>query len=126
MEAWKQGAELYNQLFINFYETKQIRELIRLIPEENLKKFYENTLRSLAYPKTRDEEELINTLVVFLDNNCEIAWTAKKLFIHRNTVKYRIAKCEDILSYSVHDAQNSLNLRLALLMRSIFTKTVGV
>lgn len=121
IEAWKQGAKLYNQSFINFYETKELTELIRLIPEENLKEFYENTLRALAFPKTRDEEELVNTLIVYLDENCEITQTAKKLYVHRNTVKYRIAKCEEILSYSVHEPQNSINLRLALLMRSFFT-----
>jgi purine catabolism regulator len=120
VEAWKHGQELYQKKFINFYETKQLIELIHLIPKENLKNFYENTLRSLAYPKTKDEEELISTLIVFLENNCEITITAKKLFIHRNTVKYRIAKCEDILGYLVHEPQNSLHLRMALLMRHIF------
>ncbi len=119
-EAYKQGAQLYNQNFINFYETKELTELIRLIPEENLQEFYENTLRSLAYPKTKDEEELINTLIVYLDEFCEITRTSKKLYVHRNTVKYRIAKCEEILSYSVHESQNSLNLRVALLMRPLF------
>ncbi|MFJ5713911.1 PucR family transcriptional regulator [Neobacillus sp. NPDC093127] len=126
VEAWKQGEELYQKKFINLYETKQLIELIHLIPKENLKNFYENTLRSLAYPKTKDEEDLINTLIVFLDNNCEITITSKKLFIHRNTVKYRIAKCEDILGYLVHEPQNSLHLRMALLMRPIFTKTGGI
>lgn len=126
VESWKQGAELYSQRFINFYETKQLKELIRLIPEDNLQDFYENTLRSLAYPKTKDEEDLVHTLIVYLDNNCQIALTSKKLFIHRNTVKYRIAKCEEILSYSVHEPQNSLHLRMALLMRPVFTKALEV
>ncbi|MBR8644408.1 helix-turn-helix domain-containing protein [[Brevibacterium] frigoritolerans] len=58
--------------------------------------------------------------MVYLDNNCELAITSRKLFVHRNTVKYRIAKCEDMLNYSVHDAKNSLHLRIALLMSSIF------
>lgn len=119
VEAWKQGSELFQYKFINFYETKQLKEMIRLIPEENLRKFYENTLRSLSYPKNKDEEDLVNTLIVYLDNNCEIAITSRKLYVHRNTVKYRIAKCEEIFGYSVHDSQNSLQLRMALLMRSI-------
>lgn len=121
VEAWKKGEDLYHKKFINLYETKQLMELIHLIPKENLKNFYENTLRSLSYPKTKDEEDLTNTLIVYLENNCEITVTAKKLYIHRNTVKYRIAKCEDILGYSVHEPQNSLHLRMALVMKPIFT-----
>jgi len=120
VEAWTHGSKLFQNKFINFYETKQLIELIRLIPEKDLKKFYENTLRSLSYPKNKDEKDLVNTLLVYLDNNCELAITSRKLFVHRNTVKYRIAKCEDILNYSVHDSKNSLHLRIALLMGSIF------
>ncbi|WP_042356624.1 PucR family transcriptional regulator [Bacillus rubiinfantis] len=126
VESYKHGAELFNHSFISFYETKQLKELVRLIPDESLQEFYENTLRGLAYPKNRDEEDLVNTLIVYLDYNCQIALTAKKLFIHRNTVKYRIAKCEEILGFPVHEPQNSLHLRMALLMRPIFTKALGV
>ncbi|RFU65087.1 PucR family transcriptional regulator [Peribacillus glennii] len=124
LEAWENGFNLYQRKFVNLYETKKIQELIRLIPTVQLQKFYENTLRSLAYPKTKDEEDLIKTMVVFLDNHCEIAITSKKLYVHRNTVKYRIAKCEEILNYSVNDPKNSLHLRMALLMRSMF-QTIG-
>ncbi|MER2090200.1 MAG: PucR family transcriptional regulator ligand-binding domain-containing protein [Sporosarcina sp.] len=122
VEAWKQGAELFQYKFINFFVPKQLIELMRLIPEESLQNFYENTLNSLSYPENKDEEDLVNTLIVYLDNNCEIALTSRKLYVHRNTVKYRIAKCEDILGCSVHDSQSSLHLRLALLMRTIFIK----
>ncbi|NYF24852.1 PucR family transcriptional regulator [Sporosarcina sp. JAI121] len=122
VEAWKQGAELFQYKFINFFVPKQLIELMRLIPEESLQNFYENTLNSLSYPENKDEEDLVNTLIVYLDNNCEIALTSRKLYVHRNTVKYRIAKCEDILGCSVHDSQSSLHLRLALLMRTVFIK----
>ena len=122
VDAWKQGAELFQFKFINFYVPKQLIELMRLIPEESLQKFYESTLLSLSYPKNKDVEDLVNTLIVYLDNNCEIAHTSRKLYVHRNTVKYRIAKCEDILGYSVHDSQSSLHLRLALLMRAMFIR----
>ncbi len=122
VDAWKQGAELFQYKFINFYVPKQLIELMRLIPEESLQKFYENTLLSLSYPKNKDVEDLVNTLIVYLDNNCEIALTSRKLYVHRNTVKYRIAKCEDILGCSVHDSQSSLHLRLALLMRAMFIR----
>jgi purine catabolism regulator len=121
VKALKDGEKLFQYKFINFYETKQLKELIQLIPETDLRKFYESTLCSLAYPKNKDEEDLVNTLYVYLDNNCEIAATSRKLYVHYNTVKYRITKCEDILNCSVHDSQNSLYLRIALLLRSNFT-----
>jgi len=120
VDAFKQGAELFKYKFINFYVPKQLEELIRLIPEENLLKFYENTLLTLSYPKNGEEEDLVNTLIVYLDNSCHIAITSRKLYVHRNTVKYRISKCEEILGHSIQDAQKSLHLRMALLMRDMF------
>ncbi|WP_313799648.1 PucR family transcriptional regulator ligand-binding domain-containing protein [Cytobacillus sp.] len=123
VEAWENGFDLFQYHFINFYETKQLKELMHLLPEQNIKKFYENTLRSLSYPKSKDEEDLLHTLIVYLDHHCEISKTAKKLFVHRNTVKYRIAKCEEILGYSVRDSENSLHLRMALMMRSMQSKS---
>lgn len=64
----------------------------------------------------------MSTLLVYLENNCEIALTPRKLYVHRKTVKYRIAKCEEILGYSIHYSENSLHLRTALLMRGMFTE----
>ncbi|MDQ7864615.1 helix-turn-helix domain-containing protein [Peribacillus frigoritolerans] len=106
VEAWTNGAELFQNKFINFYETKQLIELIRLIPQKRFKKNFMKILYVL-YPtrKNKDEKDLVNTLLVYLDNNCELAITSRKLFVHRNTVKYRIAKCEDMLNYSIHDSK---------------------
>ncbi|MEG2601817.1 MAG: helix-turn-helix domain-containing protein, partial [Carnobacterium sp.] len=60
--------------------------------------------------------ELRRTLKVYLESQCEITITAKKLFIHRNTVKYRIAKCEELFESPINDPKLSLNLRLALVL----------
>lgn len=117
VDSWEEGAKIFGQNFINFYEAKNLLELIQLIPKKKLEEFYRNTLRTLAYPKTKEDEDLVNTLSVFLDNNCHISDTAKKLFIHRNTVKYRIAKCEEILNTPIQEEQMTLNLRIALLLR---------
>ncbi|MCP6559167.1 helix-turn-helix domain-containing protein, partial [Klebsiella pneumoniae] len=55
-----------------------------------------------------------DTLKMYMDYQCDITKTAKKMFIHRNTVKYRIKNCEEILGCTVEDPFNSLNIRLAL------------
>ncbi|WP_047984236.1 PucR family transcriptional regulator [Ornithinibacillus californiensis] len=122
VDALVTGTALNQKQIIKFYRTKELKELLRLIPGDNLKDFYKETLRSLAFPKTNDEKDLVNTLSVYLDHNCEITETSKILFVHRNTVKYRIAKCKKILQYNIHDPDNSLRLRTALLVRNFFTE----
>ena len=76
--------------------------------------FVSNTLKSLTYPSDETLLEFKNTLKTYLDLNCNITDTANALFIHRNTVKYRINRCEEILDRDITDPNFSLQLRLSL------------
>lgn len=113
-EAYENALEKNKRAFISFYQSKNMKELLQLIPPNKLKPFIQNTLGELSYPKTKKDEELRDTLKIYMDYQCDITQTAKKMFIHRNTVKYRINNCEDLLGYSIEEPLNSLNIRLAL------------
>ena len=63
----------------------------------------------------KDGEDILNTLTVFLlDKNSSITETAAYLFVHKNTVKYRLQKASDILGFRVGDVPQSKNLIYAL------------
>ncbi|MFB5662826.1 PucR family transcriptional regulator [Alteribacillus sp. HJP-4] len=99
--------------FIQTYQTKDIAELLRIIPADELKKFYSYTLQKLAQPAHQDDH-LLHTLFVYLETHCQISETAKRLYIHRNTVIYRLEKCEELLQgASLKDPDTTLRLRLA-------------
>jgi purine catabolism regulator len=93
-----------------------------MIPMKDLKALYENTMKSLAFPKTKEDQELVKTIQVYLDYQCEITEASRKLFIHRNTVKYRIEKTEAILNCSFRDPADSLRIRVALAIGTILEK----
>lgn len=99
---------------ILFYQENGLHELFNNLNQNQIIYFCEYTLKDLAFPTDPSDIELRNTLKTYLDNQCEITQTANELFIHRNTVKYRIQKCEDLLGTEIKSPQNSLNLRLAL------------
>lgn len=119
VEAITNGYELKMKGFINFYKTREIKELLNTIPRKDLKSLYESTLKTLAYPETKEELELVKTIEVYLDCQCEISETSRKLFIHRNTVKYRIQKTEEMLHCSFRDPADSLKVRVALMIGTI-------
>ncbi|RDU38220.1 hypothetical protein DRW41_01220 [Neobacillus piezotolerans] len=119
VEALLTGYEMNKLGFVNFYKPKELEELLSSVPKKDLKALYENTLKSLAYPKTKEEQELVKTIQVYLDSQCEISETSRKLFIHRNTVKYRIEKTEEMLNCSFRDPVDSLRMRVALIIGSI-------
>lgn len=122
IDAINQGYGLYNKEFIYFYKTKELKELLGTIPIKDLRALYENTLKSLAYPNDEDAEELVKTIEVYLEHQCEITNTARALYVHRNTVKYRIKKAEEILGEPLKDPTNSLRIRVALLIGHIINK----
>ncbi|GIN39662.1 MULTISPECIES: PucR family transcriptional regulator [Heyndrickxia] len=123
VEAIMNGYDLNMFGFINFYRTRELEELLKIIPKKDLKALYENTLKSLAYPKTKEDQELVKTIQVYLDCQCEISETSRKLFIHRNTVKYRIEKTEALLNCSFRDPAYSLRIRVALIIGSILEES---
>lgn len=99
---------------VRFYKTKEVIELLRYIPRDKIKEMYSNTLGRLHVLKGKDREETLQTLFVYLENNCNIAETAKQLYVHRNTVLYRIEKCEELLDCSLKNPEKNLLLRLML------------
>ncbi len=120
VESLMNGYDLKMSGFIKFYKTREIKELISMIPVKNLSELYENTLKSLAYPKTKEDKELVKTIQIYLDCQCEIAETSRRMYIHRNTVKYRIEKTELMLNCNFQDPSDSLRIRVALLIGSLF------
>lgn len=53
------------------------------------------------------------TLRIYLENACSTQKTTQQLFLHRNSLAYRIARIEEILSIDLDSAENRLILQLA-------------
>lgn len=119
LESLRSGYESRKKRFIQSYRVKELAELLRMIPHKNLKQFYDNTLKGLADSNDREDMNLIQTIAVYMENNCLISETAKQLYIHRNTVSYRLNKCEEILGRSLKDPNEVLKLRVALMVRTL-------
>lgn len=112
--AFDRRLEQNNNNDFVYYDESEISRLFQKIDYEEIHYFCKNVLKELAYPKSDNHKELRKTLAVYLDSQCETTTTAKTLYIHRNTVKYRIEKCEDIFGKDIREPKTSLELRLAL------------
>lgn len=114
LETMEFGESKDNIDFIKYYLQMDTFDLLHLLPKNQIDNFIMNSLKTLAYPKDEMTRDLRNTLKTYLDLNCNITDTANTLYIHRNTVKYRIDRCSDILGQNVSEQNNSLKLRLSL------------
>lgn len=63
-----------------------------------------------------DDPEMYSTIKVFLENNLNASLTAKKLYIHRNTLQYRIDKFIDKTGIQLKDFYGAYTVFLACLL----------
>lgn len=114
LDSLETTTQLLHPPIIQYYQPKGLSGLFEKLDLKDVHYFCEQTLKEMAYPIDPTMIELRKTLKSFLAFNCEITKTANDLYLHRNTIKYRIKQCEDILGLSVQNAENSLALRVAL------------
>lgn len=117
--ALKQSMNVGNKPFVVSYRVQQVPDLIRLLPYHKLSEFYVTVLKKFAYPKTEENYDLLLTLDTYLQMNCNVKETANALFLHRNTVFYKLNKCETILNLSLKDPVDLIKLRIALIIHQI-------
>lgn len=75
-----------------------------------------------ALRDAKEEKEGIRTLEVYLlDAQCSYLKTGELLYLHKNTVKYRIQRFSDILGYRVGDFPDTFSLYCAVAVNRLLT-----
>ena len=64
------------------------------------------------------DEDLIETLQVFFEENCSPSLSSRRLSIHRNTLSYRLDKITSLTGLDPRQFDQAVQIRLALLLRS--------
>ncbi|QDP39705.1 PucR family transcriptional regulator [Radiobacillus deserti] len=70
--------------------------------------------------ETVEDEELLHTVDVFLSSNSNTSLAAKKLFMHRNSLQYRVDKFIEKTGIDIKQFEGALIVYIAILMRWTF------
>ncbi len=70
-------------------------------------------------PLQSHSTELLTTLWCYLDNGRSLEATARELFVHPNTVRYRLKRVSEVIGWDATGARESLILQAALIIGSI-------
>lgn len=116
VESYRDCEVNAGEEYIRYFMPKQATELLKTLPGDQTKKFCVHTLKSLAYPKDDMTMELQKTLRIYLEHNSSVTETANEMFLHRNTIKYRIKKCEELLECDFTETSQCFQLLLALVL----------
>ncbi len=110
------GDIFYNEKNIIGYNTLGIGRLIYQLPV-NLCKMFMNEVFKEQLPDTFDEET-VTIIHKFFENSLNISETARKLYIHRNTLVYRLEKLQKITGLDIRIFDDALIFKLALMVVS--------
>ena len=70
-----------------------------------------------SFPLTMDfDEETLNTINKFFENNLNVSETSRQLFVHRNTLVYRIEKLEKSTGLDIRTFDDALTFKIALMV----------
>ena len=105
LAVWPKGT-IFHYDDLGFY-----RLIVNQTDSEELKAFYRDTLEPLVAYDKNNQTFLVPTLEAYLKNNGNITSTAQNLFVHYNTVKYRLEQIEELLEITLKDAKSALTYK---------------
>ena len=110
------GKIFYQEKRIHAYSTLGIGRLIYQLPM-NLCEMFMNEVFTRQKPDTFDEETL-TTINKFFENNLNVSETARQLFVHRNTLVYRLEKLQKSTGLDIRSFEDALTFKIALMVVS--------
>lgn len=75
------------------------RLLLELSNSSALEKFYQDTITPIQKYDLENNSMLLETMLCFSSHSMDYRKTAKAMFLHENTIRYRINKIKDLISY---------------------------
>ena len=87
--------------------------------QRELVEFYNDNLGELIRYDQEQNTEFVKTLESFFLNRCDLKAAADDLFLHPNTLRYRLKKIEEILEIDLDDIDTRLDLMTAFKIKHI-------
>ncbi len=109
------GRVFDEELTVMNFESLGIGRLIYQLPTTLCEMFLSEVFRKGSI-ESLDEETLF-TIQKFFENNLNVSETSRKLFVHRNTLVYRLEKIKKITGLDLREFDNAIVLKVALMVK---------
>jgi carbohydrate diacid regulator len=67
------------------------------------------------------DQETLFTINKFFENNLNVSETARKLFVHRNTLVYRLEKIKKLTGLDLREFDDAITFKVALMVKKYLT-----
>ncbi len=97
------------------YENLGIGRLIYQLPTTLCEMFLQEVFKKGNF-EALDRETLM-TIQCFFENNLNVSETSRKLFVHRNTLVYRLEKIRKLTGLDLREFEHAITFKVALMVR---------
>ena len=104
--------EIYNFLNEVIKDEIGISTYIKMLISEDMKNKIVNDFNSKI---SKLDSEMIRTIEVFFNCGLNLSESAKELYIHRNTLIYRLDKIQKVTSYDIREFNNAMIFKIIFL-----------
>lgn len=118
-ESMELGRSFHVTQHIHLPWNLQLEQLVASISEQQRMRFIRETGKDTTL---FNDSETLATLETFFSLDCNVSETAKRLFIHRNTLVYRLDKIKQEIGYDVRHFKSAIVVQLLLLMYKVTKK----
>ncbi|MDR1001731.1 MAG: helix-turn-helix domain-containing protein [Oscillospiraceae bacterium] len=101
------------------YENLGIARLIYQLPTTLCEMFLREVFRKGSI-ESLDQETLF-TIQKFFDNNLNVSETSRRLFVHRNTLVYRLEKIKKLTGLDLREFDHAIVFKVALMVKKYLT-----
>ena len=104
---------------IMHYENLGIGRLIYQLPTTLCEIFLSEVFKKNSIDSL--DQETLFTINKFFENNLNVSETSRKLFVHRNTLVYRLEKIKKLTSLDLRQFDHAIVFKVALMVRKYLT-----
>lgn len=115
MVALEVGKIFDNEKTINSYENLGIGRLIYQLPTTLCEMFLQEVFKKGSLESL--DRETLSTIQSFFENNLNVSETSRKLFVHRNTLVYRLEKIRKITGLDLREFEHAITFKVALMVK---------
>jgi len=113
------GIKKDNNILASYNELGVMSILLAIEDESILRSYFDTTLGALIEYDKVSKSTLYQTLETYYKNKNSIQDTAQILYIHRNTLKYRLERISEILNCDIHQHESFIKVGVGIMIGQI-------
>ena len=117
--AMEVGKVFDTEQSIISYDHLGIARLIYQLPTTLCEMFLQEVFKK--NPIDALDQETLFTIYKFFENNLNVSETARKLFVHRNTLVYRLEKIKKLTGLDLREFDDAITFKIALMVKKYLT-----